>query len=135
MVNDFETVRSTATAWARTYFQAGEAFNYADQAETQQRASWEGMKAARRRLIAVAQRRAARDTRRLSHSHVHHGSDDGQPIGEGGQHLCTAVRTSMQAPGTHRHERVSSLESPLCTRVRTSVQRTSEIDTEQGPYV
>jgi hypothetical protein len=64
VVNDFETVRSTATAWARTYFQAGEAFNYPDQAETQ-RASWEGMKAARRRLIAVAQRRAARDTRRL----------------------------------------------------------------------
>ncbi len=63
VVSDFETVRSTATAWARAYFQAGEAFDFSDHDENQRKA-WEGMKAARRRLIAVAQRRAATDARR-----------------------------------------------------------------------
>jgi hypothetical protein len=64
VVNDFEIVRSTATAWARAYFQAGEAFDFSDHAETERRA-WEGMKAERDRLIAVAQRRAARDAHRM----------------------------------------------------------------------
>lgn len=64
VVNDFEIVRSTATAWARAYFQAGEAYDFSDHAEAQHKA-WEGMKAERRRLIAVAQRRAARDAHRM----------------------------------------------------------------------
>ena len=64
IVNDFEIVRSTATAWARAYFQAGEAFDFSDHDEAQHKA-WEGMKAERRRLIAVAQRRAAKDAHRM----------------------------------------------------------------------
>lgn len=62
-VNDFEIPRVEATLWARAYFQkGGEAFVFADYDETQ-RAAWEGMKAARRRLIATAQQRAAADSR------------------------------------------------------------------------
>jgi hypothetical protein len=64
VVNDFEIVRSAATAWARAYFQAGEAFDFSDHAEAQHRA-WDGMKAERHRLITAAQRRAARDAHRM----------------------------------------------------------------------
>lgn len=64
VVNDFETIRADATRWARAYFQVGEAFNFADHAETERKA-WEGMKAARQSLILVARRRAARDSRWL----------------------------------------------------------------------
>jgi len=58
------TFQNIRTAWARAYFQAGEAFDFSDHDENQRKA-WEGMKAARRRLIAVAQRRAATDARRM----------------------------------------------------------------------
>jgi hypothetical protein len=88
VVSDFETFRSTATAWARAYFQAGEAFDFSDHDENQRKA-WEGMKAARRRLIAVAQRRAATDARRMlplprfpdgDHHHLLADVDPGGPL-------------------------------------------------------
>ena len=63
-VRDFETFRSFATAWARVYFQEGEAFDMSNH-DANQRKAWEGMKTSRRRLIAVAQRRAATDARRM----------------------------------------------------------------------
>lgn len=68
-VNDFEIPRVEATRWARAYFQRGEAFNFAEYDETQH-AAWEGMKAARSRLIAAAQQRAAADSRWLIRSIV-----------------------------------------------------------------
>jgi hypothetical protein len=37
IVDDFEVVRADATRWARAYFQTGEAFNFADYAETSSR--------------------------------------------------------------------------------------------------
>lgn len=60
-VNDFEVPRAEATRWARTYFQKGETFAFAEYDEIQ-RSAWEGMKAARRTLIAAAQQRAAADS-------------------------------------------------------------------------
>jgi hypothetical protein len=63
-VNDFEIPRVEATLWARAYFQKGETFVFAEYDETQ-RMAWEGMKAARHRLIASAQQRAAADSRWL----------------------------------------------------------------------
>lgn len=63
-VSDFEIPRVEATLWVRAYFQKGEAFVFADYDETQ-RAAWEGMKVARRKLIATAQQRAAADSRWL----------------------------------------------------------------------
>jgi hypothetical protein len=64
IVNDFEVIRADATRWARAYFQAGEAFDFADYAETERKA-WEGMKAKRQSLILAARRRAAGDSRWL----------------------------------------------------------------------
>ena len=60
-VNDFEIPRADATRWARTYFQSGEAFVFAEHADAEH-AAWEGMRAARLRLIAAAQQRAAKDS-------------------------------------------------------------------------
>ena len=64
IVDDFEVIRAGATRWARAYFQTGEAFNFADHAETQLKA-WEGMKATRQSLILAARHRAASDSRWL----------------------------------------------------------------------
>jgi hypothetical protein len=61
VVNNFETIRAGATRWARAYFQSGEAFNFADYAETERKA-WEGMKTTRQSLILAARHRAANDS-------------------------------------------------------------------------
>lgn len=63
-VNDFEVPRAEATRWARAYFQAGEAFVFSEYQEAEH-AAWEGMRAARLRLISAAQKRAAADARWL----------------------------------------------------------------------
>lgn len=60
-VNEFEIPRADATRVARAYFQTGEDFVFAEYAEAEH-AAWEGMKAARLRLITAAQQRAAKDS-------------------------------------------------------------------------
>jgi len=60
-VNDFEIPRADATRVARAYFQTGQDFVFAEYAEAEH-AAWEGMKAARLRLITAAQQRAAKDS-------------------------------------------------------------------------
>lgn len=60
-VNDFEIPRTEATRWARAYFQTGEAFIFSEYVEAEH-AAWEGMRAARIRLITAAQQRAVADS-------------------------------------------------------------------------
>lgn len=89
----FETVRSTATAWARAYFQAGEAFDFSDHDENQRKA-WEGMKAARAGLLRSHS--AGRPQTLAEYFHFRVPVPGVMICGQQGTSPCAALRTSMQ---------------------------------------